>query len=120
MPHKSLIHHDIQKVFSYHTFYLFFPIRKRKEFKLFQLLESFKKKVLMHRPYIKKSLTYATLQHNRTLGEKHTFRINLLILRGQSIWVVCFFCLGFALDKFKTKSQSLFPAHQITRTVVGT
>ena len=38
------MHHDIQKVFSYHNFYLFFPICKRKEFELFQLLESFKKK----------------------------------------------------------------------------
>ena len=38
------MHHDIQKVFSYHNIYLFFPICKRKEFKLFQLLESFKKK----------------------------------------------------------------------------
>ena len=49
------MHHDIQKVkvFSYHNFYLFFPICKSKEFKLFQLLESFKKKVLMHRPSIK-------------------------------------------------------------------
>ena len=26
MTHKSLTHHDIQKVFSYHNFYLFFPI----------------------------------------------------------------------------------------------
>ena len=44
VPRKSLMHNDIQKVFSYHNFYLFFPICKRKEFKLFQLLESFKKK----------------------------------------------------------------------------
>ena len=36
------MHHDIKKVFSYHNFYLFFPICKRKEFKIFQLLESFK------------------------------------------------------------------------------
>ena len=47
------MHHDIQKVFSYHNFYLFFPRCKRKGFKLFQLLELFKKKVLMHRPSIK-------------------------------------------------------------------
>ena len=53
MPRKSLMHHDIQKIISYHNFYSFFPICKRKEFKLFQLLESFKKKVLMHRPSIK-------------------------------------------------------------------
>ena len=58
MPHKSLMHHDIQKIISYHNFYLFFPICKRKEFKLFQLLESFKKKVLMHCPSIKKSVGY--------------------------------------------------------------
>ena len=38
------MHHDIQKNISYHNFYLFFPICKIKEFKLFQLLESFKKK----------------------------------------------------------------------------
>ena len=31
---------------------------KRKEFQFFQLLESFKKKVLMHHPSIKKSLVY--------------------------------------------------------------
>ena len=37
------MHHDIQKLTSYHNFYLFFPICKWKEFKLFQLLESFKK-----------------------------------------------------------------------------
>ena len=37
------MHHDIQKIISYHNFHLFFPICKRKEFKLFQLLESFKK-----------------------------------------------------------------------------
>ena len=56
MPRKSLMHHDIQKIISYHDFYLFFPICKRKEFELFQLLESFKKNVLMHHPSIKKSL----------------------------------------------------------------
>ena len=44
VPHKSLMHHDIQKVSSSHNFYLFFPICNRKEFKLFQLLESFKNK----------------------------------------------------------------------------
>ena len=53
MPHKSLMHHDIQKIISYHNFYLFFPICKTKEFKLFQLLENFKKNVLMHRPVAK-------------------------------------------------------------------
>ena len=47
------MHHDIQKVFSYHNFYLFFPICKRKEFELFQLLENFEKKVVMHRPVAK-------------------------------------------------------------------
>ena len=52
------MHHDIQKIISYHNFYLFFPICKWKEFKLFQLLENFKKNVLMHRPSIKKSLAY--------------------------------------------------------------
>ena len=41
---KSLMHHDIQKIISYHNFYLLFPICKWKEFELFQLLESFKKK----------------------------------------------------------------------------
>ena len=47
-------------IISYHNFYLFFPICKRKEFKLFQLLERFKKKnVLMHHPSIKKSLDNA-------------------------------------------------------------
>ena len=47
-------------IISYHNFYLFFPICKRKEFKLFQLLERFKKKnVLMHHPSIKKSLNNA-------------------------------------------------------------
>ena len=56
MPRKSLMHHDIQKNTSYHNFYLFFPICKRKEFKLFQLLENFKKNVPMHHPSIKKSL----------------------------------------------------------------
>ena len=35
--------HDIQKIISYYNLYLFFPICRRKEFKLFQLLESFKK-----------------------------------------------------------------------------
>ena len=54
------MHHDIQKIISYHDFYLFFPICKWKEFELFQLLESLKKNVLMHRPSIKKSLTYHT------------------------------------------------------------
>ena len=50
------MHHDIQKVFAYHNSYLFFPICKRKEFKLFQLLGSFKKKnVPTHRPPNKKS-----------------------------------------------------------------
>ena len=44
VPYKSLMHHDIQKNISYHNFYLFFPICKWKEFKLFQLLENFKKK----------------------------------------------------------------------------
>ena len=63
MPHRSLMHHDIQKNISYHNFYLFFPICKRKEFKLFQLLESFKKNVLMHHPSIKKSLAYLKLIH---------------------------------------------------------
>ena len=38
------MHHNIQKIISYHNFYLFFPICKWKEFKLFQLLESLKKK----------------------------------------------------------------------------
>ena len=36
------MHHGSQKIISYYIFYLFFPIGKRKEFKLFQLLESFK------------------------------------------------------------------------------
>ena len=52
------MHHDIQKIISYHNFYLFFPICKWKEFELFQLLESFKKNVLMHHPSIKKSMAY--------------------------------------------------------------
>ena len=38
------MHHDIQKIISCHNFYLFFPIGKWKEFKVFQLIESFKKK----------------------------------------------------------------------------
>ena len=45
-PRKSLVHHDIQKIISYHNLYLFFPICKWKEFKLFQLVESFKKMCL--------------------------------------------------------------------------
>ena len=61
MPRKSLMHHDIQKIISYHNFYSFFPLCKREEFKLFQLLESFKKNVLMHHPSIKKSMTYINL-----------------------------------------------------------
>ena len=56
MPRKSLMHHDIQNIISYHNFYLFFPTCRRKEFKLFQLLESFKKNVPIHHPFIKKSL----------------------------------------------------------------
>ena len=48
-PHKSLMHHDIQKIISYHNFYLFFPILeivlypicKWKEFRLFQLFTIF-------------------------------------------------------------------------------
>ena len=56
MPRKSFMHHDIQKIISYHNFYLFFRICKWKEFKLFQLLESFKKNVPMHHPSIKQSL----------------------------------------------------------------
>ena len=61
------MHHDIQKIISYHNFYLFFPICKWKEFKLFQLLESFKKNVLMHRPSIKKSLYY--VRHGKIKGQ---------------------------------------------------
>ena len=41
VPHKSLMHHDIKQIISYHNFYLFFPICKWKEFKLFQLLTIF-------------------------------------------------------------------------------
>ena len=41
VPHKSLMDHDSQKNNFYHNFYLFFPICKRKEFKLFQLLTNF-------------------------------------------------------------------------------
>ena len=44
MPHKSLMHHDSQKNIFCHNFYLFFPICNRKEFKLLQLSENFKKK----------------------------------------------------------------------------
>ena len=47
------MHHDSQRIIFYHIFYLFFPIYKRKELKLFQLLENFKKNVLMHRPVAK-------------------------------------------------------------------
>ena len=47
------MHHDSQKIIFYHNFYLLFPICKRKEFKLFQLLEIFFKNVLMHRPVAK-------------------------------------------------------------------
>ena len=51
VPRKSLMHHDIQKNISYHNFYLFFLICKWKEFELFQILENFKKKImLMHHP----------------------------------------------------------------------
>jgi hypothetical protein len=46
------MHHDSQKYFC-HNFYLFFPICKRKKFRLFQLLENSKKNVLMHRPVAK-------------------------------------------------------------------
>ena len=35
------MHHDIQKMISYHNFYLFFPICKWKKFRLFQLLTVF-------------------------------------------------------------------------------
>ena len=44
--------HVSQKIFFCHNFYLLFPICKRKEFKLFQLLD-LKKNVLMHRPVAK-------------------------------------------------------------------
>ena len=44
-------------------------ICKRKEFKLFQLLESFKKKVPMHRPSIKKSVTDQTVVKNEIPNE---------------------------------------------------
>ena len=43
----------IAKKYVYHNFYLFFPVCKRKEFDLFQPLENFKKKLLMHRPVAK-------------------------------------------------------------------
>ena len=45
------MHHDSQKIISYHNFH--FPICDRKEFGIFQLLENFKKIVLMHRPVAK-------------------------------------------------------------------
>ena len=61
------MHHDIQKFIFYHNFYLIFPICRRKEFKLFQLLESFKKNVLMHRQSIKKSLYYVI--HGKIQGQ---------------------------------------------------
>ena len=48
------MYRDSQKIMVYHNFHLSFPICKKKEFKLFQLLEIFKKKiVLMHRPVAK-------------------------------------------------------------------
>ena len=47
------MHQDSQKKYFYHNFYLFFTIGKRKESKLFQLLENLKKNVLMHRPVAK-------------------------------------------------------------------
>jgi hypothetical protein len=45
------MHHSQINMF-YHILYSFFPICKRKEFKLFQLLENFKKKEV-HRPVAK-------------------------------------------------------------------
>jgi hypothetical protein len=45
--------YDSQQVNVCHNSYLFLPICKRKELKSFQLLENFKKKVVMHRPVAK-------------------------------------------------------------------
>ena len=45
------MHHDSQKIVFHHNFHLFFPICDRKEFRIFQLLENFKKQV--HRPVAK-------------------------------------------------------------------
>ena len=43
----------IAKKLFFIIIFIFFPICKRKEFKLFQLLENFKRNVLMHRPSAK-------------------------------------------------------------------
>ena len=37
-PHKSLMHHDIQKFIFYHNFHLFLPICDRKDFEKISLL----------------------------------------------------------------------------------
>ena len=47
------MHHDCQKIIFHHNFHLFFPICDKNEFGIFQLLENFKKIVLMHRPVAK-------------------------------------------------------------------
>ena len=80
------MHHDIQKIISYHNFYLFFPICMWKEFKLFQLLERFKKNVPMHHPSIKKSLYRPTV-----------YRTGVNMLKGSidklenQYWMLLFF-----------------------------
>ena len=38
VPHKSLMHHDSQKIIFCDNFYLLFPICDRKDFEIFSLL----------------------------------------------------------------------------------
>ena len=112
MPRKSLMHHNIQKIISYHNFYLFFPICKWKEFKLFQLLESLKKNVLMHHSSIKKSLNNLTLLFSLFLvwgelmlmiGRLPTFGIYVqmftTVAKNFAKFLAAYFCLlvAFAL-----------------------
>ena len=95
-----LMHHDIQKIISYQNFYLFFPIYMWKEFKLFQLLEIFKKNVPMQHPSIKKSLVRSSTLHYTRWDKlcSYTFcseKLNLsmmwtifLILLIRSTWFI--------------------------------
>ena len=59
MPHKSLMHHDIQKNISYHNFY-FFSNMQVKGIWIISTFRKFLKNVVMHRPTIKKSLIKVT------------------------------------------------------------
>ena len=71
------MHHDIKKIISYHNFYLFFPICKRKEFKLFQLLEFFFKNVLMHRPVATDRPWFIMLRTNFNSREQIEYQLGV-------------------------------------------